>query len=85
MGNSTGDTGYVGTALEVPAKRPPKGRLTAEQKAGNRRLARRRIVAEHGIGKMRVWRVAAERYRGRRRGHTLMMKNVAGLHNLMYA
>lgn len=80
-----GDTGYVGTALEVPAKRPPKGKLTPEQKAANRRLARRRIVAEHGIGKMKVWRAAAERYRGRRRGHTLMMKNVAGLHNLMFA
>ncbi len=80
-----GDTGYVGTPLEVPAKRPPKGRLTPDQKAGNRRLARRRIVAEHGIGKRKVWRAAAERYRGRRRAHTLMMKNVAGLHNLMFA
>jgi hypothetical protein len=41
--------------------------------------------AEHGIGKMKVWRIAAERYRNRVGKHTLIMKNVAGLHNLMYA
>src|SRR5437764_864232 len=54
----TGDTGYVGTALDSPARRPPGGALTARQKAGNRRLSRRRIAAEHGIGKMKVWRIA---------------------------
>jgi hypothetical protein len=31
----TGDTGYVGTGLETPRKRPPKGTLSARQKAGN--------------------------------------------------
>jgi DDE superfamily endonuclease/Helix-turn-helix of DDE superfamily endonuclease len=81
----TGDTGYVGTALETPTRRPPGGTLTARQKAGNRRVSRRRIVVEHGIGKMKVWRIAAERYRNPRRRHTLIMKNVAGLHNLMFA
>jgi hypothetical protein len=32
-----------------------------------------------------VWRVAAERWRNPRRRHTLVMKNVAGLHNRMFA
>src|SRR6478752_3119758 len=81
----TGDTAYLGTGLCTPRRRPPKGRLTARQKAGNRRVSRRRIVVEHGIGKMKVWRIAAERYRNPRRRHTLIVKNVAGLHNLMYA
>jgi hypothetical protein len=81
----TGDTAYLGTGLCTPRRRPPKGQLTARQKAGNRRVSRRRIVAEHGIGKMKVWRIASERYRNPRRGHTLIIKNVAGLHNLMYA
>ena len=81
----TGDTGYVGTGLCTPRKRPPGGALTARQKAGNRRVSRRRIVAEHGIGKMKVWRIAAERYRNPVRRHALIMKNVAGLHNLMFA
>jgi hypothetical protein len=81
----TGDTAYLGTGLCTPMRRPPKGQLTARQKAGNRRVSRRRIVAEHGIGKMKVWRIAAERYRNPRRRHTLIIKNVAGLHNRMYA
>lgn len=84
-GKRTGDTGYVGTALETPTKRPPKGTLTARQKAGNRRVSRRRIVAEHGIGKRKVWRIAAERYRNPIRRHTLILKDVAGLHNLMFS
>jgi hypothetical protein len=79
-----GDTGYLGTGLETPARRPPKGTLTARQKAGNRRVSRRRIVVEHGIGKMKVWRIAADRYRNPRSRHTVMMKNVAGLHNRMF-
>jgi hypothetical protein len=81
----TGDTAYVGTGLETPTKRPPGGALTSRQKAGNRRIPRRRVVAEHGVGKMKVWRIAAERYRNPVRRHTLIMKNVAGLHNLMFA
>jgi hypothetical protein len=81
----TGDTGYVGTGMVTPRRRPPRGTLTARQKAGNRRVSRRRVVVEHGIGKMKVWRIAAERYRNPRRRHTLILKNVAGLHNLMFA
>lgn len=81
----TGDTAYLGTGLDTPTRRPRKGRLTARQKARNRRVSQRRIVVEHGIGKMKVWRIAAERYRNPRRCHTLMMKNIAGLHNRMFA
>ncbi len=80
-----GDTGYQGTKLRTPAKRPPKGRLTARQRRGNRRLGRKRVVAEHGIGKMKTWRIAAEKYRNPRRRHTLIYKNVAGLHNRMFS
>jgi hypothetical protein len=81
----TGDTAYIGTPLETPARKPKGGELTAAQKEANRVVSRRRIVVEHGIGKMKVWRVASERYRNPVRRHTLIMKNVAGLHNLMYA
>ena len=81
----TGDPAYLGTGLDTPRRRPAKGTLTARQKAGNRRVSKRRIVVEHGTGKMKVWRIAAERYRNPRRCHTLMMKNIAGLHNRMFA
>jgi DDE superfamily endonuclease/Helix-turn-helix of DDE superfamily endonuclease len=81
----TGDTAYIGTSLETPARKPRGGELTARQKEANRVVSRRRIVAEHGVGKMKIWRIASERYRNPNRRHTLIMKNVAGLHNLMYA
>jgi DDE superfamily endonuclease/Helix-turn-helix of DDE superfamily endonuclease len=80
-----GDTAYLGTGLRTPRRKPPKGALTARQKAGNRRAGRKRVAVEHGIGKLKVWRVAAERWRNPRRRHTLAMKNVAGLHNRMFA
>jgi hypothetical protein len=81
----TGDTAYLGTPLETPVRKPRGGQLTAGQREKNRVVSRRRIVAEHGIGKMKVWRIASERYRNPVPKHTLVMKNVAGLHNLMYA
>ena len=81
----TGDTAYIGTSLETPSRKPRGGELTARQKEANRVVSRRRIVVEHSIGKMKVWRIASERYRNVTRRHTLIMKNVAGLHNLMYA
>src|SRR3954454_3856830 len=81
----TGDTAYLGTPLETPARKPRGGELTAGQRERNRVVSRRRIVAEHGIGKLKIWRIASERYRNPNRRHTLIMKNVAGLHNLMYA
>jgi hypothetical protein len=81
----TGDTAYLGTALETPTRKPRGGKLTERQRAGNRRLSQRRVAAEHGVGKMKVWRVASERYRNPVSRHTLIMKDVAGLHNLMYA
>lgn len=80
----SGDSGYQGSDLQVPKRKPRKGRLSDEERRSNRRLAKERIVAEHGIGKMKIWRIAADRYRNPPRRHTVMMKNVAGLHNRMY-
>lgn len=80
-----GDLGFLGTSLVVPIKKPKGGELTEEQKASNHRLSSQRIVAEHGIGKMKIWRICRDQFRGRRKNHTLMFKNVAGFHNLMFA
>ena len=82
---ATGDTGYQGTALHTPVKRQRGQKLTRRQRRGNARISRRRIAVEHAIGKMKVWRIAAERYRNPLRRHTLILKNVAGLHNLVFA
>jgi hypothetical protein len=80
-----GDTAYKGTPLRTPHKKPRGGELTRRQKRHNRRLARRRVAAEHATGKMKIWRVAADRFRNPPRRHTLVLKNVAGLHNRMFA
>jgi hypothetical protein len=82
---ATGDTGYQGTALLTPVKKRRGQELTRRQRRGNARISRRRIAVEHAIGKMKVWRIAAERYRNPLRRHTLIIKNVAGLHNLVFA
>lgn len=80
-----GDTGYQGTALRTPVKKKRGQKLNRRQRRGNRRISRKRIVAEHAIGKMKIWRIASERYRNPTRRHTLILKNVAGLHNRMFA
>lgn len=80
----SGDSGYQGSDLRVPKKKPRNGRLSDEDRRSNRALAKERIVAEHGIGKMKIWRIAADRYRNPPRRHTVMMKNVAGFHNRMF-
>lgn len=82
---ASGDTGYQGTPLRTPKKKPRKGVLTQEEKAANRALSKQRIVVEHAIGKMKIWRIAADRFRNPLRKHTMVMKNVAGLQNLMFA
>jgi hypothetical protein len=82
---ATGDTGYQGTALLTPVKKKRGQELTRRQRRGNARISRRRIAVEHAIGKMKIWRIASERYRNPVRRHTLIIKNVAGLHNLMFA
>lgn len=79
-----GDSGYQGTNLKTPVKKPRDGTLTRRQRQGNKRLSRKRIVVEHGFGKMKIWRITAEKYRNPLRRHTLMFKNVAGLHNRMF-
>ena len=82
----TGDSGYQGVpGMRVPHKKPRGKDLPPRKRAGNRRLARRRVVNEHGIGKVKVCRIVSDRYRGPRRRHTLVYKNVAGPHNLMFA
>lgn len=79
-----GGSGYQGSDRRVPEKKSRNGQLSDDEKRSNRALAKERIVAEHGIGKMNIWRIAADRYRNPPRRHTVVMKNVAGLHNRMY-
>jgi hypothetical protein len=59
-----GDLGYLGTAgVEVPHKKPKKGELTPEQKAENRVFSSSRVHVEHGIRRVKAFRVARDEFR----------------------
>ena len=80
-----GDLGFRGTSLTIPTKKPRGGTLTKRQKMANHSYSSQRIVVEHGIGKMKIRRMCRDQYRNRRNMHAVMFKNIAGLHNLMFA
>ncbi len=80
------DSGYQGLSKlheksKTPRKKPRKSGLSNEQKQSNRELARRRVVVEHVIRRLKIFRIVAERYRNRRRRFTLRFNLIAGLYN----
>lgn len=80
------DSGYQGLAKlhgksRTPHKKPRKSELTDEQKQSNRELARRRVVVEHVIRSLKIFRILAERYRNRRKRFSLRFNLIAGLYN----
>jgi len=81
----TGDLGYLGTKMKVPIKKKKGKKLTEEEKLINRQLASIRVVVEHSIGKMKIFKVLSERFRNPLKSHNLIFKNIAGIHNLMFA
>ena len=59
-----GDLGYLGAAgVEVPRKKPRKGELSAEQKEENRIHASGRVYVEHGIRRIKGFRVVRDEFR----------------------
>ena len=80
------DSGYQGLGKlhaksKTPRKKPRKSELTDEQRQGNRELASRRVVVEHVIRRLKIFRILAERYRNRRQRFSLRFNLVAGLYN----
>ncbi len=80
------DSGYQGldklhAKSRTPRRKPRKGQLTDEQKRSNRELASRRVVVEHVIRSLKIFRILAERYRNRRQRFSLRFKLIAGLYN----
>ena len=59
-----GDLGYQGAeGVEVPHKKPKKGQLTEEQKEENRLHASARVRVEHGIRRIKGFRILRDEYR----------------------
>ena len=80
------DSGYQGLSKlheksQTPRKKPRKAELTDEQKQSNRELARRRVVVEHVIRRLKIFRILAERYRNRRKRFSMRFNLIAGLYN----
>jgi hypothetical protein len=78
------DMGYLGTDLNIPIKKQKGKELSKEEKAYNKEFSSKRICVEHALGKMKIWKILAERYRNNLGSHSLVFKNIAGLHNLMF-
>ena len=80
------DSGYQGLSKlhdkgRTPQKKPHKSELSDEQKQANRELARRRVIVEHVIRSLKIFRILAERYRNRRQRFSLRFNLMAGLYN----
>jgi len=80
------DSGYQGLLdlhenSRTPFKKPKGGELTAAQKEFNKQLAKERVVIEHIIRHLKIFRILAERYRNRRRRFMLRVNLIAGLYN----
>lgn len=59
-----GDRGYQGTAgMRTPHKKPKGGELTPEQREQNRQHAAIRVRVEHGIRRIKAFRIMREDYR----------------------
>lgn len=80
------DSGYQGIKKmhqrsEVPHKRSKKKPLTQEQKAYNRSVSSERVLVEHVIRKLKIFRILAERYRNRRKRFGLRVNLIAAIIN----
>jgi len=79
------DLGYFGiNSMELPFKKPKGKNLTEQQKQFNKILARHRVIVEHCIGKMKIFQILAQRYRNPLHKHSIIFKNIAGIHNMMF-
>lgn len=80
------DSGYQGIKQyhansELPYKNSKKHPLTKEQKQQNHKVSGSRVVVEHTIRRLKVFRVLGERYRNRRKRFGLRVNLFAGICN----
>jgi hypothetical protein len=83
-----GDLAYVGidklhpSGLGAAPRKKPRGKdRPPEDVCYNRAFAKRRIVVEHTIGRMRRYQAITQMDRNHRQGHTARTRAVAGLVN----
>lgn len=80
------DSGYQGlerlhAGCWLPHKATKRKPLSEKQKAGNRVLAKHRVVVEHVIRRLKVFRILKEHCRNRRQKHTARVNLICGIYN----
>lgn len=80
------DTGYLGlqkihSNTSMPKKKSKKRPLTNDDKKTNRDLSSQRVLNEHVIGKIKRFKIIADKYRNRRKRFTLRFNLIAGIYN----
>lgn len=58
-----GDKADLGAEIKVPKKKPRGGELSEEEKEENRKISQERIFVEHGIRKIKAYRILRDEYR----------------------
>lgn len=81
------DKGYQGIQKyhknsQTPTKKRKGRELSKEEKQTNRELAAKRIVVEHVIRRMKIWRIMSERYRNRRKRYGLRVRLILAIYNI---
>jgi hypothetical protein len=81
------DSGYQGLdklhqATELPYKKSKNHKLDKEEKEYNTGLSRLRVRVENILCNIKVFRILSDRYRNKRKGHSLKFNIIAGIVNL---
>lgn len=80
------DTGYQGLQklhqnTLIPYKRRRNQPLTREQILYNKQLSSQRILVENVIGRLKTFKIIADKYRNRRKRFGLRFNLIAGVYN----
>ena len=80
------DTGYIGLQkihanTDMPKKKSKKNPLTPADKKQNRELSSQRVSNEHAIGRIKRFKIIADKYRNRRKRFGLRFNLIAGIYN----
>jgi hypothetical protein len=81
------DTGYQGLQkihgkTELPKKKSKRKPLTQEDKKNNRKLASERALNENVIGRVKRFKIVADRYRNRRKRFRLRFNLISAIYNM---
>jgi hypothetical protein len=71
----------IHTNTSTPKKKSKKNPLSRTDKRNNRHLSSQRVLNEHVIGKIKRFKIVADKYRNRRKRFGLRFNLIAGIYN----